>query len=88
MTRAEELLQLYEATVHRVISFLKGHRVVRKTCAPGYRKVGTHCKKMSSVERYHIRKGHRYAARKNRSHMSRIQRRRARSITRRISSGY
>lgn len=88
MTRAEELLSLYEATVHRVISFLRGHREVRKTCGHGYRKVGNQCHHMTPMERVHMRKGHKRAWKKNRVHQGRIERRRLRSLMRRVASGY
>lgn len=88
MTRAEELLQLYEATLHRIISFRGGRRNVVKTCGPGYRKVGTSCKRMSTAQRYNISLGRKHAIRKNRSRQGVIQRKRLRSLSRRSASSY
>jgi hypothetical protein len=88
MTRAQNLLALQEATLHRVVSFVNGRRTRRKTCAPGYRKVGSRCRKMSSLEQARIRKGHKRAARKNHIRQGTIQRKRLRSLFRRIASGY
>ncbi len=88
MSRAEELLGLYEALLHRQTSFRQGRRVITKTCGPGYRKVGNSCKRQSSSQRLHMRMGRIQAARKNRAHAGSIQRKRQRSLLRRASSGY
>lgn len=88
MTRAQELLTVYESVLHRIIRFIRGHRETQQTCGHGYRKVGSRCKKMSTQELAHMRKGHRKAARKNRIHQTAIQRRRLRSLLRRSASGY
>ena len=86
MTRAEELLALYEAIVHRIISYIQGHRATRRICDKGYRKVGDKCRRMTTKEMKNIKSGHKRAARKNKIHQGSIQRKRMRSLMRRFAS--